>query len=89
MNAPSHYVFTHHCPAVHFSMIPARPDVPNAEESIDRNHDRVEAAFHKYIHRAEPAEETAEGVQHEFEVIVGHGNVIRYFFCRYGNRRSP
>jgi serine/threonine-protein phosphatase PGAM5 len=133
-------------------MIPVRPDVPDAETEIDANHDRIEAAFRKYVHRAvagadskgkvndnvgardgddlahhpedtsrrsplnpcadggkvaegggthadnrdrivavnggsssggdeEPVRGEA-GLRHEFELIVGHGNVIRYFVCR-------
>ena len=61
-------------------MIPLRPDVPNAEKEIDENHERIENAFQKYIHRSDSKD--AEN-RDEFEVIVGHGNVIRYFFCRY------
>jgi serine/threonine-protein phosphatase PGAM5 len=92
------------------SMIPMRPDIlPDvAEQEIDENHARIEAAFHKYIHRADPAETPSSSSsrndpkhrhqqtldqqpsllapppqeKHEFEVIVGHGNVIRYFTCR-------
>jgi serine/threonine-protein phosphatase PGAM5 len=79
-------------------MIPLRPDVPNAEQAVDADHDRIEEAFQKYIHRSEEAtpsssssspEESSKGgtddanqVEQEFEIIVCHGNVIRYFFCR-------
>ena len=59
-------------------MIPCRPDVGNAAEEIDQNHERIEAAFHKYIHRGGPSEEEEQ----EFTVLVAHGNVIRYFLCR-------
>lgn len=38
---------------------------------------RIEAAFRKYIHRAEPSQ---QGDSHE--MLVCHGNVIRYFVCR-------
>jgi hypothetical protein len=61
------------------SMIPIRPDVPDAEKEIDDNHVRIETAFRNYIHRADPD----DPIEHEFEVFVGHGNIIRYFFCRY------
>jgi serine/threonine-protein phosphatase PGAM5 len=60
------------------SMIPIRPDVPDAEKEIDDNHVRIETAFRNYIHRADPD----DPIEHEFEVFVGHGNIIRYFFCR-------
>jgi len=38
---------------------------------------RIEAAFRKYFHRADP-KQTEESV----DVLVCHGNVIRYFICR-------
>ncbi|CAB4045556.1 Hypothetical predicted protein, partial [Paramuricea clavata] len=37
---------------------------------------RIEAAFRKYIHRAEPEQKTDS-----IEVYVCHANVIRYFVC--------
>lgn len=79
-------------------MIPIRPDVPNAEAEIDANHDRIEQAFRKYFHRAPAVEDDTnddndedidgtdnddeDALKHEYEIIVGHGNVIRYFVCR-------
>lgn len=62
-------------------MIPIRPDMNGAEEEIDANHDRIEEAFQKYVYRADAAGED-DGDEDEFEIIVCHGNVIRYFFCR-------
>jgi len=38
---------------------------------------RIEAAFRKYFHRAEPHQE-----KDSYEIIVCHANVIRYFACR-------
>ena len=38
---------------------------------------RIEAAFRKYFHRADP-EQKGDSV----EVIICHANVIRYFVCR-------
>ncbi|XP_063289930.1 serine/threonine-protein phosphatase PGAM5, mitochondrial-like [Pelobates fuscus] len=38
---------------------------------------RIEAAFRKYIHRADP-----EQTKDSYEIIVCHDNVIRYFVCR-------
>ena len=38
---------------------------------------RIEAGFRKYIHRAEPSQKN-----NSIDVIVCHGNVIRYFVCR-------
>ena len=75
-------------------MVPSRPDIDAeaARREIEANQDRIEAAFLKYIHRADPYddhemvehshEEEFDDNPHEFEIIVGHGNVIRYFFCR-------
>jgi serine/threonine-protein phosphatase PGAM5 len=72
-------------------MIPLRPDVPSIEQAVDADRDRIEEAFQKYIHRSETTPEesnkggtsgTNQEVEQEFEIIVCHGNVIRYFFCR-------
>ena len=38
---------------------------------------RIEAAFRKYIHRADP-----DQTQDSVDILVCHGNVIRYFVCR-------
>ena len=38
---------------------------------------RIEAAFRKYFHRAEPSQE-----MDSYEIVVCHANVIRYFLCR-------
>lgn len=38
---------------------------------------RIEAAFRKYFHRADPKQ-----LEDSYEVIVCHANVIRYFVCR-------
>jgi serine/threonine-protein phosphatase PGAM5 len=38
---------------------------------------RIEAAFRKYFHRADP-----DQAEESFEIIVCHANVIRYFVCR-------
>jgi serine/threonine-protein phosphatase PGAM5 len=62
-------------------ILPVRPDVGSLRaqaEEIDKNHDRIEAAFQKYIHRADDN----SGTEHEFEIIVCHANVIRYFLFR-------
>lgn len=63
-------------------IIPARADVPDAEQEIDANRERIEEAFHKYVHRATAPLEGDVGTEQEFEIIVCHGNVIRYLFCR-------
>lgn len=55
-------------------------------KKTDEHHPRIENAFKKYFHRAPPPEEDDNGetttTKHEFEIIVCHANVIRYFFCR-------
>jgi len=38
---------------------------------------RIEGAFRKYIHRADPEQE-----KDSYDLLVCHGNVIRYFACR-------
>ena len=38
---------------------------------------RIESAFRKHFHRAEPSQ-----VNDSYEVFVCHANVIRYFVCR-------
>ena len=51
----------------------------------DENHPRIEEAFQSFFHRSEPpkeGEEPEDGEKHEFEIIVCHANVIRYFMCR-------
>ena len=69
-------------------MIPIRPDIEGAIEEIDANHDRIEQAFRKYIYRGDEwnegngNEKYNSRERHEFDIIVCHGNVIRYFFCR-------
>eukprot|EP00523_Entomoneis_sp_CCMP467_P012533 CAMPEP_0168787822 /NCGR_PEP_ID=MMETSP0725-20121227/12005_1 /TAXON_ID=265536 /ORGANISM="Amphiprora sp., Strain CCMP467" /LENGTH=354 /DNA_ID=CAMNT_0008838053 /DNA_START=42 /DNA_END=1106 /DNA_ORIENTATION=+ len=48
----------------------------------DDNHARIESAFEKYFQRAEAPDDDEDGEKHEFEIIVCHANVIRYFMCR-------
>ncbi|XP_046916842.1 serine/threonine-protein phosphatase PGAM5, mitochondrial isoform X3 [Dermatophagoides farinae] len=38
---------------------------------------RIESAFRKYFHRADPSQK-----QDSYDILVCHGNVIRYFVCR-------
>lgn len=38
---------------------------------------RIEAAFRKYMHRAD-----VDQSEDSYEIIVCHANVIRYFVCR-------
>ena len=74
-------------------MVPIRPDILGATEEIDENHDRIEEAFRKYFYRDDNdssnsftfpfwTKKQEEDESDDFEIIVCHGNVIRYFFCR-------
>ncbi|XP_030381354.1 serine/threonine-protein phosphatase Pgam5, mitochondrial isoform X2 [Scaptodrosophila lebanonensis] len=59
--------------------IPPQPPVGHwrPEASFYRDGARIEAAFRRYFHRAYPDQE-----KDSYTLIVGHGNVIRYFVCR-------
>ncbi|XP_034477045.1 serine/threonine-protein phosphatase Pgam5, mitochondrial isoform X2 [Drosophila innubila] len=59
--------------------IPPQPPVGHwkPEASFYRDGARIEAAFRRYFHRAYPDQE-----KESYTLIVGHGNVIRYFVCR-------
>jgi serine/threonine-protein phosphatase PGAM5 len=68
-------------------MVPIRPDITGATEEIDANRERVEEAFRKYFYRddgivSDLDDESSNNEYDEFEVIVCHGNMIRYFLCR-------
>ncbi|XP_063313098.1 serine/threonine-protein phosphatase PGAM5, mitochondrial-like [Pelobates fuscus] len=60
---------------------PTRPVPPESRWLPDLDYfkdgPRIEAAFRKYIHRADP-----EQTKDSYEIIVCHDNVIRYFVCR-------
>jgi serine/threonine-protein phosphatase PGAM5 len=61
--------------------IPGGPTSEKIIKVIDDNHRRIEGAFRDLFVRAdEPAEDATE--QHEFEIVVCHANVIRYWMCR-------
>lgn len=52
----------------------------------DAHHPRIEGAFRKYFYRApmpddDDSDKSVE--KHEFEIIICHANVIRYWMCRY------
>ncbi|XP_005990283.1 serine/threonine-protein phosphatase PGAM5, mitochondrial isoform X2 [Latimeria chalumnae] len=49
-----------------------KPDAAYHEDGA-----RIEAAFRRYIHRADPKQE-----DDSYEIIVCHSNVIRYIVCR-------
>ena len=60
---------------------PYPPEPPNRswnpEDKFYGDGMRIEAAFRKYFHRAEPEQD-----KDSYEIIVCHSNVIRYFVCR-------
>uniref|UniRef100_A0A914D5G8 Serine/threonine-protein phosphatase PGAM5, mitochondrial n=1 Tax=Acrobeloides nanus TaxID=290746 RepID=A0A914D5G8_9BILA len=56
---------------------PFTPDWNATRREFHEDHPRVEAAFRKHIYRASP--EQAHDLN---ELIVCHGNVIRYFVAR-------
>ena len=58
---------------------PYRPEpdsIKREQKYYYRDGARIEAAFRKYFHRADHEEKNT------VEIIVGHGNVFRYFVCR-------
>jgi len=57
--------------------IPGPSASPERDERYFRDGPRIEAAFRKHFHRANPDQE-----EDSYEIIVGHANVIRYFVCR-------
>ncbi|KAF7992006.1 hypothetical protein HCN44_010826 [Aphidius gifuensis] len=59
--------------------IPPEPPIGNwrAEKYYYQDGARIEAAFRKYFYRADPSQE-----KDSYELLVCHGNVIRYFVCR-------
>lgn len=59
--------------------IPPEPPIGHwrAESSYYQDGARIEAAFRKYFYRAKPTQE-----KDSYELLVCHGNVIRYFVCR-------
>jgi len=59
---------------------PIRPEPVLTNWKTDKYYqdgDRIEAAFRKYFHRADPNQNGDS-----YEIIVCHANVIRYFVCR-------
>jgi serine/threonine-protein phosphatase PGAM5 len=69
--------------------IPGGTAKPAVVEMTDSHHPRIEEAFQKYFYRSSEDQEYEDGDLdksdknlHEFEIIVGHANVIRYFLCR-------
>lgn len=71
-------------------IIPKRPELDIGDD-LTRNGPRIEEAFVKYFFRntddttiktKQTNGEKNNQEKHEFDIIVCHGNVIRYFFCR-------
>ncbi|EZA54202.1 hypothetical protein DMN91_001386 [Ooceraea biroi] len=59
--------------------IPPEPPIGHwrSEKHFFQDGPRIEAAFRKYFHRADPSQE-----QDSYTILVCHANVIRYFVCR-------
>ncbi|KYM84707.1 PREDICTED: serine/threonine-protein phosphatase PGAM5, mitochondrial [Atta cephalotes] len=59
--------------------IPPEPPIGQwkSERHFFQDGPRIEAAFRKYFHRAEPNQD-----RDSYTVLVCHANVIRYFVCR-------
>lgn len=59
--------------------IPPEPPIGHwrSEKHFFQDGPRIEAAFRKYFHRADPSEE-----HDTYTILVCHANVIRYFVCR-------
>lgn len=70
--------------------IPTGPLSSKLIETLDDNHPRIEESFERYFYRGEapakgernPQDGGNNHEKHEFEIIVCHANVIRYFLCR-------
>ncbi|XP_045469689.1 serine/threonine-protein phosphatase Pgam5, mitochondrial-like isoform X3 [Harmonia axyridis] len=56
--------------------IPPEPAIGNWRSEM-KDGARIEAAFRKYFHRADPSQE-----KDSYTLLVCHANVIRYFVCR-------
>ncbi|EFN85287.1 serine/threonine-protein phosphatase Pgam5, mitochondrial isoform X1 [Harpegnathos saltator] len=59
--------------------IPPEPPIGHwrSEKHFFQDGPRIEAAFRKYFHRADPSQENDS-----YTILVCHANVIRYFVCR-------
>ncbi|XP_047142028.1 serine/threonine-protein phosphatase PGAM5, mitochondrial isoform X1 [Hydra vulgaris] len=56
---------------------PSKSWNPERWVTFYKDNPRIEGAFRKYFHRADSSQK-----EDSFEVLVCHGNVIRYFVCR-------
>ena len=75
--------------AIPAPMMPIRPDIPGATEEIDEHHERIERAFERYIYRDNSASsysgeesEIDDDDNHEFEIIVCHGEYLSFELAR-------
>jgi serine/threonine-protein phosphatase PGAM5 len=67
------------------AIIPFRRDVGDLLDQameISEHHDRIEKVYQKYFYRDVPSRIDHRKSEHEFEVVVCHANVIRYFLMR-------
>jgi len=55
------------------------PGRPYSNEAVRVDQQRVERAFRDTFRRADPRD---DGARHEYEIVVCHGNVIRYMTLR-------
>ena len=55
------------------------PGRPYSNEAVRIDQKRVERAFRETFRRADPRD---DGARHEYEIVVCHGNVIRYMTLR-------
>jgi serine/threonine-protein phosphatase PGAM5 len=64
--------------------VPGGKASPGTIEKTDENHPRIEEAFRQLFYRAPPPDEKKgeDEPLHEFEIVVCHANVVRYFLCR-------
>ncbi|XP_054276833.1 serine/threonine-protein phosphatase Pgam5, mitochondrial-like isoform X2 [Macrosteles quadrilineatus] len=76
---PSSVKVTHCSMLEEGAPIPPEPPVGDwrPEPHFFQDGARIEAAFREHIHRASPKQK-----EDSYEVIVCHGNVIRFFLCR-------
>ncbi|XP_076179252.1 serine/threonine-protein phosphatase Pgam5, mitochondrial isoform X1 [Ptiloglossa arizonensis] len=59
--------------------IPPEPPIGHWKSEVHFYEDgpRIEAAFRKYFHRADPSQD-----KDSYTIIICHANIIRYFVCR-------
>jgi serine/threonine-protein phosphatase PGAM5 len=62
--------------------VPCTPSPSLGLDAEEADLNRLEAAFHKHMHRLQWDKKSRDKPAEVFEVVVCHGNVIRYFCCR-------